>query len=247
MKDRSIHSKFLYTSEEVRNAYNQSYSESDFLRDTDASYRWVLNKLGVVPGKHLLDIAFGLGILLKEAHLKGLHVTGIEISSTAAQIVQRSLPFARLVLADGEALPFANATFDYVTNLGSLEHFLHPERGIQEIIRVLKPDGRAAILLPNAYYLPDLILKVWLKGYGPNHHQIVERFAAANEWRDYLEQNGLQVQKIYKYNFMLPQNLRDWNWFARHPRRLIPPLLGLFIPFNFSFSFLYICKPTGQS
>jgi len=247
MKDRSIHSKFLHTPQEVRHAYNQSYSESDFLRDTDASYRWVLKKLGVVPGKHLLDIAFGLGILLNEAHLKGLHVTGVEISNTAAQIVQRSLPFARLILADGEALPFANATFDYVTNLGSLEHFLHPEKGILEIIRVLKPNGRVAILLPNAYYLPDLLLKVWLRGYGPNHHQIIERFAAVNEWRDFLIKNGLHVQRVYKYNFMLPQNLRDLNWYARHPRKLIPPLVGLLIPFNFSFSFLYICEPSRHS
>lgn len=233
-----------YSSQEIRHSYNQAYSTSDFLRDSDASYRWVLKKLNVIPGKHLLDIAFGLGVLLKEASFRGLQVTGVEISSTAVQRVQEYLPSANLILADGESLPFSDSSFDYVTNLGSLEHFIHPETGIKEINRVLKPEGRAALLLPNAYYLPDLVLKVWLKGYGPSHHQILERFASVNEWKDLIEQNGLKVSKIYKYNFILPQNRHDWNWFFQRPKRLIPALVGIFIPFNFSFSFLYICKPS---
>lgn len=242
MKDRSIHSAPRYNAHEVRQAYDQAYTTSDFLRDTDAAYRWVLRKMEVIPGRHLLDIAFGLGILLNEAHIKGLQVTGIEISSKAAQIVKETFPFAQLVLANGETLPFSNASFDYVTNLGSLEHFIQPEKGVEEIARVLKPGGRAALLLPNAYYLPDLILKVWLKGYGPSHHQIVERFASVNEWKDFIEQHGLKVRKIFKYNFFLPQTKRDWKWFIQHPKRLIPPLVGMLIPFNFSFSFLYICE-----
>ena len=243
MKERFPVSSSEVHPKAVRQAYDQAYRESDFLRDTDASYRWALRKLEVIPGSRLLDIAFGLGIMLKEAQRKGVDVSGVEISTTAAMIVQQSLPNARLCLAFGELLPFAENSFDFVTILGSLEHFLDPAKGLQEINRVLKPDGRAAILLPNGYYLPDMILKVWLKGYGPSHHQMVERFGAANEWRAFLEENGLRVLKKYKYNFKLPQTVGDWEWFLKHPKKLIPPILGIFIPFNFSFSFLYICSP----
>ncbi|HKZ36799.1 MAG TPA: methyltransferase domain-containing protein [Chryseolinea sp.] len=227
---------------QIRAAYNESYDSSDHLRDSDTSYRWVLEKLKVARGTALLDIACGHGVLLKEAELKGLHCTGVDISISAAKIASDSCPDSIVMVANGEHLPFMDQTFETITNLGSLEHFIYPEIGIQEICRILRPGGKVAILLPNSYYLGDLILKVWRKGYGPNHRQILERFATVNEWKDFIEANGLKVDAVHKYNFFLPKTRADWGWFRKHPRRLIPPLLGLVTPFNFSFSFLYICS-----
>lgn len=242
MQNKRLDQQPTISQSKILDAYNKAYESSDYLRDSDVAYRWVLQKLRVKPGYELLDIACGHGVLIKEALLKGLRCSGIDISSTAVKIVARSLKDSKLIIANGEQLPYPNQTFDYVTNLGSLEHFLNPEQGIREISRVLKIGGKAAILLPNSYYLADLILKVWRKGYGPSHHQILERFATANEWKDFIELNGLKVNAVYKYNFLLPRSFDDWGWFRKHPKRLIPPLLGIFIPFNFSFSFLYICS-----
>lgn len=227
---------------QIIESYNTSFETTDNLRDSDTSYRWILEKLNVFQGAKLLDIACGFGVLLQEANLKGVNCSGLDISSTAARLVLKNLPDSKIIVANGEKLPYRNQSFDFVTNLGSLEHFINPEFGIREICRVLKPQGKAAILLPNGYYMMDLILNVLRRGYGPNHRQQLERFASVNEWKDFIELNGLRVEKVYKYNFFLPKRYSDWEWFRKHPRRIIPPLLSPFIPFNFSFSFLYICS-----
>lgn len=242
MSNRQPETTPSISQKQIRDSYNDVYDSSDYLRDSDTSYRWVLDKLGVEKGTSVLDIACGHGILLKEAELKGLKCSGVDVSISAAKIASTTCPNSIIIVANGELLPFMDYSFDTITNLGSLEHFIHPEFGIQEIRRALKPGGKAAILLPNSYYLVDLILKVWRKGYGPNHRQILERFATVNEWKDLIEANGLKVNAIYKYNFFLPRTRSDWTWFIKHPRRLIPPLFRLFIPFNFSFSFLYVCS-----
>jgi len=229
---------------QIIESYNQALGSSDSLRDSDASYRWVLNKLKVKSGTKLIDIAFGQGILIKEAVSMGLDVYAVDVSATAAYKTSKELNYFKIMVSNGENLPFPAETFDFATNLGSLEHFINPEVGIQEVSRVIKPDGKAALLLPNSYYLVDLITKVLWKGYGPTHHQILERFATMNEWKELIEANGLKVERVFKYNFLFPQRKSDWAWYQKRLRRILPPLVGLVTPFNLSFSFLYICSPS---
>jgi len=228
---------------EVISAYDRVYESSDLFRDSDVVYKWVLDKLSPRKESSLLDIAFGLGLLMKHAIRRNIFCTGIDLSMSVAAQVHRQLPGSRILVADGEKLPFPDQKFDYITNLGSLEHFINPSQGIQEMHRVLRKNGQAAILLPNSYYLLDIIQKVMLTGHGPTHHQIIERFATYHEWEELLEKYGLHVQASYKYNFFLPRNREDWSWFLKHPKRLIPPLIAPFIPYHLSFSFLYICTP----
>jgi SAM-dependent methyltransferase len=58
-------------------------------------------------------------------------------------------------LADLEkSLPFGDATFDLVVAKDLIEHLLAPERLLAEARRVLKPDGRLVLSVPNHFYLP---------------------------------------------------------------------------------------------
>ena len=131
---------------------------------------------------------------------------------------------------------------DYLTNLGSLEHFVDPHKGVREMVRVLRPDGVAAIVLPNAFYAVDLIWWVWRKGRSASHKQPIERFAACEDWRELLEADGLKVAKRFRYNFMFPRSRLDWKWYRRFPTKLLDLIASPFIPFHFSFSFLYLCR-----
>jgi ubiquinone/menaquinone biosynthesis C-methylase UbiE len=49
------------------------------------------------------------------------------------------------VLGDAEALPFATRSFDVVACRLAPHHFPHPERFVDEVARVLKPDGRFGV------------------------------------------------------------------------------------------------------
>ena len=52
-----------------------------------------------------------------------------------------------------EKLPFADASFDLVSCLGSLEHFVEPVVSLREMARVARGDAQFLILVPNADFL----------------------------------------------------------------------------------------------
>jgi ubiquinone/menaquinone biosynthesis C-methylase UbiE len=222
--------------------YNARFRNNNSLRDSDSFYQWVFRKLHAQPGKTLLDVACGSGRLLCHASRAGLHTIGIDFSSEALRLEREIAPGSKLVLADGQYLPFSNESVDYVTNLGSLEHFVDMDQGVREMVRVVRSDGLVAVFLPNAFYLADLIWWVWRKGRSPSHNQPLERFAAFADWVVLLERNGLKVRKGYAYNFMFPRSRLDWEYYRCFPRKLLNLALVPCIPFNFSYSFLYLCQ-----
>lgn len=225
----------------LRNAYDGRFKNND-LRDSDSFYRWVFKNLQSLPGETLLDVACGSGRLLYHARRAGVRAIGLDFSSEGLKRERSIDAETQLILADGQDLPLPDQSMDYIVNLGSLEHFINPGVGIREMIRVLKPNGVVAIVLPNAFYAVDLIWWVWRKGRSASHKQPIERFAAYNNWRELLEDHGLKVYKGRRYNFMFPRTWLDFEFYRRFPRKLIDLAISPLIPFNFSYSFLYLCK-----
>jgi SAM-dependent methyltransferase len=207
------------TARELRRAYNERH-RSALLRDSDRFYRMVKGLLAAPPGARLLDVGCGGGFLLREA--QDLFAVGLEIAAAALGAARQAVPRARLVLGQGERLPFPDRSFDRLVCLGNLEHFLEPLQGVREMARVLRPEGEAWVLLPNSFYSGDL-WRVIRTGYGPDHHQPVERFATLNEWRDLLEEGGLRVRGVRPYN--------RFKWW----KRLLPRALA--------YHFLFRCSP----
>lgn len=225
---------------EVAAAYDGRFTQGEF-RETDSFYRWVLKALNPSPGANLLDVSCGEGHLLKWGSLlRQLTGCGIDISRAALRIALRNAPDALLVRSDAITLPFPDATFQYVTNLGSLEHYSDIPQGIREMARVVKPGGKLAILLPNSYYLADIIWWVWRTGYGPSHQQMLEKFATVGEWKELLAAGGIIVERIYPYNFSFPAVAADWHWYRRRPRRLLNLLIAPLVPANLAYCFLFI-------
>jgi SAM-dependent methyltransferase len=229
------------TTDQLRAAYDECF-RNDLLRDSSSFYLWALNKLPVLPGKVLLDVACGSGGLLRHGLDAQLITIGLDFSDEALARCRQNVPGVPLVLADGHDLPLPSASVDLLANLGSLEHFVTPEQGVREMARVLCPSGQAVILLPNAFYAADLVWWVWRKGRASSHKQPLERFAAFNDWRDLLENNGLKMQHAYKYNFIFPKTRADWDWYKTNPRKLLYWSASQLIPFNFSYSFLFVCS-----
>lgn len=214
---------------ELKNSYEKIFKETP-LRESEQHYQWILRTFSPEKGKTLLDVACGGGYFLKEAEKIGLNTFGLDISESALALAKKEAKNSKLLCANGENLPFRDETFDYVSNLGSLEHFLHPEQGVQEMARVLKKDGRCAILVPNSYFLMTII-NVWRKGStGRKTVQEIDRWATRKEWEELLEKNGLKVEKTLKYNYKTPQDSLKY--------RILRP----FIPLNLSYCFLFLCR-----
>ncbi len=205
------------TPAELRDAYNRRHRVG-FLRDRQRFYRMIARRMAPRAGERILDSGCGGGSLLRE--LVECSRVGIDISDVALAEARRTDPDAHLALAQGERLPFDDGVFDQTVCLGNLEHFLDPARGVQELARVTRDGGRVWVMLPNSYYSGDL-WRVMRTGYGPDHHQPIERFGTVNEWRDLLEQNGLTVRRVIPYN--------RFKWWKR------------LLPGNLAYHFLFEC------
>jgi demethylmenaquinone methyltransferase/2-methoxy-6-polyprenyl-1,4-benzoquinol methylase len=114
--------------------------------------RKVVRLLGREPVEHLLDVATGTADLAILGATKAKRVTGVDISEGMlghgrTKVAKRGLE-QRIVLqrADSESLPFADNTFDAVTVAFGVRNFEHLEKGMREMQRVLKPNGRLFVL-----------------------------------------------------------------------------------------------------
>lgn len=116
----------------------------------------------IQPAAHdqVLDVGCGAGWFLAriaeryaEAQRPALFV-GVEASRAQAKLAAQRLSDLRYgaglaVLANAEALPFADRTFHWVTCSETLEQVRDPGRAIAEMARVLVPGGRLLISVPS--------------------------------------------------------------------------------------------------
>lgn len=104
-------------------------------------------------GQSVLEVGCGAGVDLARFARGGAAVTGVDLSSSAidlarANFTQQGLT-ADLRVADGEHLPFADASFDFVFAHGVVQYTADPQALIDEVRRVLKPGGEAVFQVYN--------------------------------------------------------------------------------------------------
>jgi demethylmenaquinone methyltransferase/2-methoxy-6-polyprenyl-1,4-benzoquinol methylase len=116
---------------------------------SDQFYRRdALRKAGLKPGMRLLDVASGTGLMVKAALELGVEpalVTGVDPSQGMLAENRQRYPIT-LLEGKGEALPCANASFDFVSMGYALRHTEDLHKLFSEFRRVLRPDGRVLIL-----------------------------------------------------------------------------------------------------
>lgn len=119
--------------------------------DVTAQRAETLARLNIRPGEHVLDIGAGPGFLASEiANQTGPtgRVVGIDV---APAMIRRATerndrPWLTYAHGDATALPAADASFDVVVSTQVAEYMSDLHLFCAEIMRVLKPGGRALIL-----------------------------------------------------------------------------------------------------
>lgn len=104
----------------------------------------LLDAADVKEGTRLLDVASGPGHVAGLAASRGARVTGSDFSPAMLAIARAKHPEVEFRVADAEALPFEDGSFDAVTMAFLLGHLGHPDRALEEARRVLRPGGRLA-------------------------------------------------------------------------------------------------------
>ena len=104
----------------------------------------------LADGSSVLEVAPGPGYLSVElAKLGNYRITGLDISHSFVKIAQANAAKAGVSVdfrqGNASAMPFADASFDFVICRAAFKNFSEPVKAINEMFRVLKPGGRAVI------------------------------------------------------------------------------------------------------
>ena len=105
------------------------------------------------PEGSLLDIGTGPGRLLIALHRKsprlrliGVDSSGPMVAQARKNIIRAGLsPSIDIEVGNAGFLPFHGESFDVVVSTGSIHHWKEPEKGLDEVYRVLKRKGVALI------------------------------------------------------------------------------------------------------
>jgi len=95
----------------------------------------------------VLDVGCGTGDLSIELFENtAAEVTGIDFCGPMLRLAKTKAPQLDFIEGDALRLPFAEASFDGLTIGFALRNLADVDRGLRELLRVLKPDGYVAIL-----------------------------------------------------------------------------------------------------
>jgi demethylmenaquinone methyltransferase/2-methoxy-6-polyprenyl-1,4-benzoquinol methylase len=118
--------------------------------------KWRKKVLQLVSDKNpktVLDIATGTGDLaILMTGTTAEKIIGLDISAGMLDVGRKKIKARKLsdkiemILADSENMPFENDTFDAITVAFGVRNFETLEKGLAEILRVLKPNGIFVIL-----------------------------------------------------------------------------------------------------
>jgi demethylmenaquinone methyltransferase/2-methoxy-6-polyprenyl-1,4-benzoquinol methylase len=145
--------------EEVAEMFNNISGRYDFLNhflSLGIDHLWrarAVKELREINPKRILDIASGTGdFAIANLKLKPEEVVGIDISSGMLEVGKEKMKkkkvdhIVSMQLGDSEDLPFDDNYFDGLTVGFGVRNFENLEKGLAEMLRVIRPGGKAIIL-----------------------------------------------------------------------------------------------------
>jgi SAM-dependent methyltransferase len=148
--------------------------EQDGYTPYQALRRWQkvdMALLDLREGLSILDVGCGEGYLLRMAARTASLALGVDVAEGRLRASRHGpadpcpsrCPPIELAVADGQWLPFANASFDRIICTETLEHVADAQLTLRELARVLRPGGRLAVSVPH--FLCEAILYRLIRGY----------------------------------------------------------------------------------
>jgi SAM-dependent methyltransferase len=114
-------------------------------RVADGVVRYLLNRGIVLAGHQVLDVGTGAGCIPEALRLAGARVVGLDLKDHRLDGVDSTT----FVAGRGEALPFADDSFDVVVTSNVLEHIPRRVEMIAELARVCRPGGHIYLSWTN--------------------------------------------------------------------------------------------------
>lgn len=226
-------------------AMDQSYNVF-----TDAANQKIIDTvealLGLSGNATVVDFGCGSGVFSQLLHQRGYQCIGLDLSEKLLQGAKSQHPMLEFLQGDVEALPFQDNSLDAIVLSCLLHHLPDPKRCIEEVFRVLKPQGKAVAFDPNRlnpfmYLYRDRSSPFYSsKGVTENERPVVP-----HRLRALFKQTGFESQSVFVDGL-------SYRYVASDKAKGILPIYNFIDKFFFkpafmrplrSFVFTYAMKP----
>ncbi len=198
MKDETKHvqmNKAMWDQWAEAGTLDNNGRKSRFLREAQSK---VVSLLNVKENVHFLDVGCGtgwaVGQVAKLVNDKGLFY-GVDLSEKMIEKAKSNFSGKdnfHFLQANSESIPLDDNFFDIIICTNSFHHYLHPDKALKEIHRLLKSGGKLYILDPLA---DSWVIKFWdvmAKLIEPEHVKIY----SMKEFQQLFEQAGLRYSSV---------------------------------------------------
>jgi SAM-dependent methyltransferase len=142
------------TQQQIIEYYDEFYNTEGFIYYPPEFTRKILMSLcakaGVPNGARILDVGCATGYYSAVLASLGYDVTGIDISETGIRKAQELYPDIRFEMQDATALPYPEASFDFVFALGvsvaNTRDLSELHEWLEDLLFVTAPGGSVALL-----------------------------------------------------------------------------------------------------
>lgn len=167
------------------------------VKKSNLKYKYKLATKGISVGK-MLDIGCGVGDFLHKAETQGWECIGVE-PSEEAKAIARERTKAKIIKSE-ELEKFPDQIFDVITMWHVLEHVDNIRWQVEQLQRLIKPNGRIVIALPN------------YKSYDGQYYK--EKWAAYDVPRHLNHFNRSTIVKIFNTKGLKLKTIDKLRWDA---------------------------------
>jgi ubiquinone/menaquinone biosynthesis C-methylase UbiE len=144
----------------------------------------------------ILDIACGTGELerILVNNYPNLNIIGVDISEKMLDVAKSKFPNSQQIeflKASANSLPFPDSSFDTIISASAFHYFNNPVNALQEMKRVLKPNGKVIIMDWCRDFWFCQILDLFLKLTDPAH----KNCHTQQELHNFLNKTDFQVTR----------------------------------------------------
>ena len=183
-------SEEYYSHQENKQGFIPKVYES--VKSINLKQKYKIATKGMKAGK-VLDIGCGVGDFLHTMEKHGWECTGVEPSEEAKTIARKRIK-ANLY-APEEINQMPNASFDIITMWHVLEHVDDLKWEMEQLARLIKPNGRIVIAVPNyKSYDAEYYKELWAAYDVPRHLNHFNKKTLSNIFKT----NGLNLLKTNK-------------------------------------------------
>jgi SAM-dependent methyltransferase len=248
-----IESKFYQRLHSNSKAYGKNVYDVKLLLNMPASRRWLERNrsrglsaldIGCGKGQFLFDITTAL---VNKYGAKLQRVAVVDLVKAEGNLLGQISPVPEFFQqsVDGQKLPFADASFDFVSCNHVLEHIFETEKFLKEIRRVLQPTGLAVISVPNCAAWMNRI--AFLFGGQPLGTEVGTESVTYGFWPGFLQDRLKEFEPSGHIRDFTPRSLRDLaaacgfkqaGWWAQNG--------GLIPTMKRNLGILLECEPSGR-